>query len=165
MQDWSPVPVESVGGRRIQDRTPADEDDLVEVKGWEDRPVRLHHLAAEAWGHVVAAARAADIDAPLLLVTSGHRSLAHQAELWGRGLAKYGDAALARRWTAPPGTSAHQTGRALDCWLGSINNSSNVELQRTTAAWLWLDANAAQFGFYPYEHEPWHWEYNPPEVA
>jgi LAS superfamily LD-carboxypeptidase LdcB len=33
---------------------------------------------------------------------------------------------------------------------------------RDTAAYHWLVANAATFGFYPYDVEPWHWEYNPP---
>ena len=26
----------------------------------------------------------------------------------------------------------------------------------------WLLLRGAAFGWYPYLHEPWHWEYNPP---
>ena len=33
---------------------------------------------------------------------------------------------------------------------------------RTTPAYRWLVDHAAAFGFYPYDIEPWHWEYNPP---
>jgi LAS superfamily LD-carboxypeptidase LdcB len=33
---------------------------------------------------------------------------------------------------------------------------------RDTPAYRWLVAHAERFGFYPYDLEPWHWEYNPP---
>ncbi len=32
---------------------------------------------------------------------------------------------------------------------------------RRKPAYLWLREHAERFGFYPYEREPWHWEYNP----
>jgi hypothetical protein len=28
----------------------------------------------------------------------------------------------------------------------------------------WLFLNAARFGWFPYNAEPWHWEYNPPDL-
>jgi hypothetical protein len=109
------------------------------------------------------AARAEGIAAPLLLPTSGYRSSARQATLWKGALAKSGgDATEARKWVAPPGGSAHQSGRAVDFYLGLKNARENVAAQRKTAAWRWLKQNAVRFGFYPYGAEPWHWEFNPP---
>jgi hypothetical protein len=69
-----------------------------------------------------------------------------------------------RAWTAPPGTSPHHTGRAIDIHVGGeiSRNAKNVAFQRKQAAYQWLVCNAARFGFYPYNVEPWHWEYNPP---
>ncbi len=33
---------------------------------------------------------------------------------------------------------------------------------RQTSAFHWMVTHAEGFGFYPYDQEPWHWEYNPP---
>src|SRR5262249_8028697 len=100
--------------------------------------------------------------APLLQLTSGFRDPAHQARLWAAALQKYGSPEEARKWVAPPGGSTHQSGRAVDLYLGGKNSSANVANLRTLPAYRWLVANAGRFGFYPYEREPWHWEYNPP---
>jgi LAS superfamily LD-carboxypeptidase LdcB len=126
------------------------------------RQFPLHRLAAQAWRALVAAARADGLREPLLLLTSGFRDPEHQRRLWEDALRKYGSAEEARKWVAPPGGSAHQTGRAIDFYLGGRNSSANVRQLRTLPAYHWLVANAARFGFYPYEREPWHWEYNPP---
>jgi hypothetical protein len=69
-----------------------------------------------------------------------------------------------REGTAPPGKSPHHTGRAIDIHVGGklSRNDKNVAYQRKQAAYQWLVCNAARFGFYPYNVEPWHWEYNPP---
>jgi LAS superfamily LD-carboxypeptidase LdcB len=80
-------------------------------------------------------------------------------------LQKYGSPSEARKWVAPPGGSAHQSGRAIDLYLGSSNDSRNVARLRRTPAYQWMVKNARRFGFYPYEREPWHWEYNPPSQA
>jgi len=80
--------------------------------------------------------RAARADGVTLLVTSGFRSDAEQAELFRR----HPDP----RWVAPPGTSLHRYGTELD--LGP------------PAAYAWLAANAARFHFLQrYPHEPWHY--------
>ena len=79
-------------------------------------------------------------------------------------LDKYGTEEMARKWVAKPGGSAHHSGQAVDCWLGTPAGSEHVLQQQNTAAWLWLVDNAEAFGFYPYSAEPWHWEYNPPEA-
>jgi D-alanyl-D-alanine carboxypeptidase len=159
---FRPVPVEARGGRRIEDLRPPDAANVVVVSGVGGKRVPLHRLAAAGWAEMVKAARAAGIQSPLLLPVSGYRSPERQKRLWANALKKYGSPAKARKWVAPPGGSAHQTGRAIDLYLGGRNASENVATLRTLPAYSWLVANAARFGFYPYEKEPWHWEYNPP---
>ena len=161
---FKPVPVERPGGGRIEDKTPPAPEDIVVVDGL-TRTVPLHHLAAEAWVALAAAARQAGHAAPLLLPVSGYRTFEEQAWLWERALAKYGDPEIACQWVARPGTSAHQSGRAIDLHLGDPIESEYAARMRDTAAYHWLVANAATFGFYPYDVEPWHWEYNPPGVG
>jgi LAS superfamily LD-carboxypeptidase LdcB len=107
-------------------------------------------------------ARTEGMEAPLLLPVSGYRSPEEQEWLWQGALAKYGDPEVACIWVARPGTSAHQSGRAVDLHLGYPIESEYVEELRRSAVWRWLRAHAERFGFYPYDVEPWHWEYNPP---
>lgn len=160
-EPFHPVAVESPGGGRVRDKRDPAPRDRVTVQG-ANGPVVLHRLAAEAWAAMVSAARADSIAAPLLLPISGYRSSQRQAQLWRTALARYGSPDAARKWVAPPGSSAHQSGRAIDFHLGARNDSANVGALRRTPAYRWLVANAQRFGFYPYESEPWHWEYNPP---
>jgi len=157
-----PVAVERPGGGRIRDKRPPRPSDIVYVPGVGGRKIPLHRLAAAAWRALVDEARADGIAAPLLLPVSGFRSPHHQAELWRQALLRYGSPAIARRYVAPPGGSAHQSGRAIDFYLGGRNDSRNIPHLRTLPAYQWLVDYAADFGFYPYSVEPWHWEYNPP---
>ena len=158
---FSPVSVERPGGGRIQDKRVPRAADLVIVKGVGKR-VSLHRIAASAWQALVGAARADGIREPLLLPVSGFRDPARQRQLWQAALQRYGSPQEARKWVAPPGSSAHQSGRAIDFYLGGRNSSANVTQLRTLPAYRWLLTNAVRFGFYPYAAEPWHWEYNPP---
>jgi LAS superfamily LD-carboxypeptidase LdcB len=160
-QPFVPVPIERPGGGRIEDKTPPSPGDIVVVDGYQ-RTVPLHRLAAEAWAAFTAAAREDGIAAPLLLPVSGYRSVDEQVWLWEGALAKYGDPDVACLWVARPGTSAHQSGRAVDCHLGYPIESEYADTMRSTPAYLWLVGHARAFGFYPYDVEPWHWEYNPP---
>ena len=159
---FRPTPVESPGGGRIRDKTEPDRADLVPVTGFGAKRIELHRYAAEAWRALVDAARNDGLREPLLLPVSGHRDVARQKRLWQEALDKYKSAEEARKWVAPPGGSPHHSGRAIDFYLGGKNSSGNVANLRTLPAYKWLVANAARFGFYPYEREPWHWEYNPP---
>lgn len=159
---FTPTPIESPGGGRVQDKRPPPPSDLVTVSGVGGKKVQLHRLAGQAWQALVKAARSDGIRDPLLLPTSGYRSPAYQGKLWQEAKRKYGSEQEARKWVAPPGSSAHQSGRAIDFHLGGENSSANVARLRSLPAYRWLMANAARFGFYPYEREPWHWEYNPP---
>jgi hypothetical protein len=71
-----------------------------------------------------------------LLITSGYRSDAEQAQLWA--------ANPDPKWVAPPGTSLHRYGTELD--LGP------------PAAYAWLAANSERFGFVKrYSWEDWHY--------
>lgn len=159
---FRPVAAEAPGGGRIRDKHDPAPGDLVTVRGFNGRSVQLHRLAAQAWTALVEAARAAGLREPLLLPVSGYRSSARQARLYRDALRRYGTPERARKWVAPPGASAHQSGRAIDFYLGGRNKSSNVAALRQTPAYLWLASHAGTFGFYPYLAEPWHWEYNPP---
>jgi hypothetical protein len=157
-----PTPVEAPGGGRIKDLTEPGQAELTTVEGFGGKPVELHRLTAEAWTALVQAARSDGFGAPLLLPISGYRGVKRQEVLWQDALRKYGSKEKARKWVAPPGGSAHQTGRAIDFYLGGKNSSENAANLRKLSVYRWLVANAARFGFYPYEREPWHWEYNPP---
>ena len=158
---FRPVAVETPGGGRIRDKRDPAPADLVPVQGV-NGPVQLQRLAAQAWAALVGAARTEGLREPLLLPASGYRSSARQARLYQQALVRYHTPEQARRWVAPPGGSAHQSGRAIDFYLGGRNASSNVAVLRRMPAYLWLASHAQQFGFYPYQAEPWHWEYNPP---
>jgi D-alanyl-D-alanine carboxypeptidase/Putative Flp pilus-assembly TadE/G-like len=88
---------------------------------------------AAAYDRMAAAAQRAGID---LVVVSGFRSDAEQAELFAR----HPDP----RWVAPPGRSLHRCATELD--LGP------------SAAYGWLAGNARRFGFLQrYSWEAWHY--------
>ena len=111
-------------------------------------------------------------------VTSGYRSYQYQVTLqnnyvreeMSRNPALSWDEALAivRTYSAAPGSSEHQSGLCVDLMTTSMSN-----LDRSfedTAAFAWLQKNAARFGFilrYPegkesitgYTYEPWHYRF------
>src|SRR5437763_3465386 len=156
-----PVPVERPGGGRIEDRTPPDPADIVVVEGLA-RPIPLHRLAAEAWAVLMAAARADGHAVPLLLPVSGYRSVEEQAWLWEGALAKYGDPEVACLWVARPGTSAHQTRRAVGCHVGDPVESEYADGMRHHPASHWLLPHAPAFRFYPYDPDPGRSDASPP---
>lgn len=160
--DFVPLPVEQPGGGRIRDKRDPPPGDLETIKGVGGKNIQLHRLAAAAWRALLAAARRDGIREPLLLIVSGYRDTKKQAKLYQDAVKRYGSESEARKWVAPPGGSPHHSGRAIDFYLGDKNSSRNVESLHKKQAYLWLTKYARQFGFYPYEREPWHWEYNPP---
>jgi D-alanyl-D-alanine carboxypeptidase len=84
-------------------------------------------------------------------VDSGWRSSAYQERLFQEAVSKYGSAADAARWVAPPNRSAHVSGDAVD-------------LGHDAAAWL--SEHGAQYGLCQiYGNEPWHFELRPEAVA
>jgi LAS superfamily LD-carboxypeptidase LdcB len=58
--------------------------------------------------------------------------------------------------TAPPGTSMHERGLAVDfnCNGGGVIGS------RSSPCFQWLSGNASSYGFYNLPSEPWHWSTN-----
>jgi D-alanyl-D-alanine carboxypeptidase len=87
-----------------------------------------------------------------LVVVSGRRSPAHQAELFREAVAKYGSVAEAARWVATPNTSAHVSGDAVD--MGPSDGAA------------WLSEHGAEYGLCQiYANEPWHYELRPDAMA
>ncbi len=58
--------------------------------------------------------------------------------------------------TAPPGTSMHERGLAVDFTC----NGGGVIGSRSGPCWSWLSGNASSYGFYNLPSEPWHWSTN-----
>jgi zinc D-Ala-D-Ala carboxypeptidase len=84
-------------------------------------------------------------------VISGWRSRKHQEQLFREAVSKYGSKEEAARWVATPGTSAHETGNAVD-----IGHSDATAL---------LSEHGAGYGLCQiYSNEPWHYELRPDAV-
>jgi D-alanyl-D-alanine carboxypeptidase len=85
------------------------------------------------------------------VVESGWRSPAYQERLFQEAVSKYGSAAEAARWVAPPNRSAHVSGDAVD--IGP------------SEAAAWLSEHGAEYGLCQiYGNEPWHYELRPEAV-
>jgi zinc D-Ala-D-Ala carboxypeptidase len=86
-----------------------------------------------------------------LVVESGWRSAEYQEQLFLEAVTQYGSAEDAARWVAPPSTSAHVSGDAVD-------------LAHADAT-AWLSVHGAGYGLCPvYGNEPWHFELRPDAV-
>ena len=152
------------GGGRIRDKKPAQESELVTLRGHGGKRIKLHQDAAAAYQAMVAAAARDGIAPSLLAIKSGFRTPEEQQKIWEKNLKKYGTEGETRKYVAPPGRSAHQTGRTVDLSLGIELSPKRAGEMRGTEVHRWLVANASNFGFYPYPREPWHWEFNPPRT-
>ncbi len=108
-------------------------------------------------GAAYALTEAAKKDGLTLSSTSAFRTMAHQEALCpcdGVGIAL-------------PGRSNHQMGVAIDFTMADPSKfpnsrSSCINVKGRCSApgdkvWEWLDKNAGQFGFKPYDAEYWHW--------
>jgi D-alanyl-D-alanine carboxypeptidase len=125
---------------------------------------RMQRLAPEAalgWRQMAASA---DSDGIRLLLVSGFRSFAYQAELIRKKLAQGLSIVEILRVNAAPGFSQHHTGLAVD--IATPGSRPLTEEFEHSDAFGWLTANAAGFGFsmtYPRDnlwgfiYEPWHW--------
>lgn len=128
---------------------------LVPVEGQPRK--KLHPVAAASFAEMRAAAAA---DGVRLLIKSANRTFEES-----RRRAK-----AAGNKRAIGDFSSHNLGLAVDLFLSAgrqkfkETSTGFRNVVRMTAApahkWMWL--NGAKFGWYPYQHEPWHWEYNPP---
>jgi LAS superfamily LD-carboxypeptidase LdcB len=120
-------------------------------------------------GITVASSIAAQLDKMLAaaeadgftLTGQGYRSADQQIELRRQhcGSSDYAiyqmDPSQCSPPTARPGTSMHEQGLAVDF----IANGSLIS-SHSDAAWQWLSAHAASYGFYNLPSEPWHWSVN-----
>jgi D-alanyl-D-alanine dipeptidase/carboxypeptidase len=102
-----------------------------------------------------------------LLITSGHRTVAEQQEIWDYYLNTNGEAYV-NAYVAKPGFSEHNTGLACDVSFYTDDGAS-VPVSEYEHGW-WLAANCAREGFirrYPEDkvditgiaNEPWHFRY------
>ncbi|MDQ3877171.1 MAG: D-alanyl-D-alanine carboxypeptidase family protein [Actinomycetota bacterium] len=76
---------------------------------------------------------------------SGYRSPAEQQQLWDAAISKYGDPETADNWVAPPGSSMHQRGLAVDLG-GDLDLAARLVGQLRLPMWR------------PLDNEPWHFE-------
>ncbi len=129
--------------------------------GTDGRDKLLSHGAARAWRLLHAQATTDDID---LQLVSAFRSIDFQAALIRAKLERGMTLDEALRINAPPGYSEHHSGQAVD--IGTTDCAALDEAFEQTAAFAWLNGNAARFGFalsYPrgnpqgFLYEPWHW--------
>ncbi|MBF7096377.1 M15 family metallopeptidase [Alkalibacter sp. M17DMB] len=109
-----------------------------------------------------------------LKARSGYRSYSTQKSLFNNSVARNG-LEHAKKYSAPPGHSEHQTGLAMDITSESVNNQLYDSFGATPEG-IWVAENAHLFGFiirYPegkeditgYEYEPWHLRYLGIELA
>lgn len=146
---------------------PVLEEKVVEgyVKGkpFELTVVKLYGVyAGKATGYDFLLMRAAAAKEGLnLAINDGFRDMESQRKLYAErmdpatGLERPGSPGVA----AVPGFSNHQGGRALDIDVG-LSKAQRAE-GLVTARFLWLQANAATYGFDNEEvpSEPWHWRH------
>lgn len=116
------------------------------------------------------------------LICSSYRTEARQNELFEDKVQEYRMLGYSRseaeteaaQWVAPPGTSEHQTGLAVD--IVAESNQHLDSTQEDTAEQQWLMEHCWEYGFilrYPEEksritgisYEPWHYRYVGLEAA
>ncbi len=105
----------------------------------------VDRLAPDLLAAVKAAMRDARADGVTMSITSGWRSRPHQQRLFARAVAEYGSESEASRWVAPPDSSAHVTGDAVDIGPSEAD--------------VWLVRHGAAYGLCQvFANEAWHFE-------
>jgi D-alanyl-D-alanine carboxypeptidase len=136
--------------------------DLVEVgPNLVGRMQSLIPLAAASWQQMVEAAGSEGVR---LLIVSGFRGFAYQADLIRQKIDAGQTIDEILTVNAAPGFSQHHTGAAVD--IASPGSRPLTEEFEQSEAFGWLTSNAADYGFsmtYPRQnpwgfiYEPWHW--------
>lgn len=113
--------------------------------------------------------QAAAADGVALTLLSAYRSIEMQRQLFFAVKAERNQTSLDRaKVSAPPGFSEHSTGYAVDLGDQRAPQSNLSESFAETAAYRWLQDNAARFHFtlsFPRNNaqgvsfEPWHWRF------
>lgn len=142
----------------------ASQDELTSVTA--DGRIKLRTPAAKKFIEMQAAARREGV---FLVPLSGFRSIEQQEFLFFEIKAQRGQVATERaEVSAPPGYSEHHTGYAIDIGDGKAPATHVEETFAKTAAFAWLEENAARYSFelsFPENNpqgisfEPWHWRY------
>lgn len=125
----------------------------------------LRPVAATALEEMFTEAESDDL---YLYATSGYRSFEYQQQLHNHYIDVYGDE-YAKKVSAEPGHSEHQTGLAIDVTASSVDFGLVQEFGDTQEG-KWIKENADKFGYiirYPngkehitgYTYEPWHLRY------
>jgi len=158
------------GGGRLTDLSYLKKEDTINVAGQ-----KIQKDAATAWAFLLMDARWEGFGGNIFKIVSATRTKEEQTSIWKKKIASLKSdypnetqtqiEARARKWVAnPEGGFPHGTGRALDIQLsvgGTSSDKKSIEEQKSTDDYKWLLKNAEKYGFYNYEAEPWHWEYNP----
>jgi hypothetical protein len=130
-------------------------DQMIPVQG----KSKLNKYAAESFAKMYAAAKADNVD--LIILNSDRSCTAADA-----GAGRVGNV-----YAVASCPNSHTIGLAIDFKMipGPYQRDKEihttpmknlVDLYRTpTHKWLFL--NAQKYGWYPWNYEPWHWEYNP----
>ena len=131
-----------------------------------DAGLKLRSSAAKAYREMVNAAAA---DRVSLVPISAFRSIVEQQEVYFNVKAERNQSVQQRAAvSAPPGHSEHHTGYAIDIGDGNTPATNLSPTFEETAAYKWLQANAARFNFelsFPKDnsqgvsYEPWHWRF------
>ena len=121
----------------------------------------LEPQTATRWAAMVRAAAAGGVQ---LMIVSGYRSIDYQARLIRKKINAGQQLSDILTVSAAPGYSEHHTGRAVD--IATPGSRPLTEEFEDSAAFRWLNENAADFGFsmsyprdnhYGFIYEPWHW--------
>jgi D-alanyl-D-alanine carboxypeptidase len=130
----------------------------------EDIHARMQWLAPRAARALTKLRVAAAADGIELQLVSAFRSARYQLGILQRKLERGETVDEILRVSAAPGYSEHHSGRAVDFTTPGF--AALEEVFETSAAFAWLSAHAARFGFalsYPrgnrhaIAYEPWHW--------
>ncbi|MDJ1177510.1 D-alanyl-D-alanine carboxypeptidase family protein [Roseofilum sp. BLCC_M91] len=139
-------------------------EDLMAITA--DGRLRLRRMAAIKFQQMV---NAAQRDGVVLVPLSAFRTLTDQEYLFFDIKAQRGQVATKRaEVSAPPGYSEHHTGYAVDIGDGYVPAVDLSPEFENTAAFQWLEENAAYYSFelsFPrnnpqgINYEPWHWRF------
>ena len=152
-------------GHHVYSEAPANQLRAI-GKASDGYEIRLREVAAKNYLSMEAAAKADGVD---LMVISGFRTIAEQQQLFF-DISKQRNQTPSQRAkvSAPPGHSEHHTGYALDIGDGNVPSATLSTSFEKTAAFQWLQNNAAKYGFemsFPVNnpqgvmYEPWHWRF------
>lgn len=138
--------------------------DLVSIGA--DGRLKLRSAAAEKYQQMVDAAQRDGVN---LVLISGFRSIKEQEYLFFEVKEQRAqDTTKRAEVSAPPRHSEHHTGYAIDVGDGNVPGVNLSQSFEQTAAFRWLQNNAARFSFelsFPrgnpqgIAYEPWHWRF------